>query len=308
LASYKVSAYVRGDTAFIAAEFAGKAKHKFSGEFVVTVPRALELVEIHTGGGGVTATGINGTVHAESGGGAIRVEDVGGSVTAQTGGERVEIGNVGGDVKVHSGGGRVAIGAVKGSVNAYSGGGDLVLVSSERDAVLESGAGDIQVQRCGGHLRVETEGGNISLGDVVGPVDAETGGGSIRLASAKGPVQAETGAGRIELDGIRTAHAETGEGDIVARLVSGADRSDSSLETAAGDVRVFLVSSLNVTVRASIDMASGHTIRSDFPEIRIRSEGEWGPRELTAEGSLNGGGPLLKIRTTTGNIVIVRSQ
>ena len=56
-------------------------------------------------------------------------------------------------------------------------------------------------------------------------------------------------------------------------------------------------------IRASIDAASGHTIHTDFPEIHVTTEGgEWGPKTVWAEGRLNGGGPVLKVKTSTGNI------
>jgi hypothetical protein len=71
---------------------------------------------------------------------------------------------------------------------------------------------------------------------------------------------------------------------------------------------VYLADNLQVSVRASIELANGHTIRSDFSDIRVSSEGgSWpGPRSVTAEGQLNGGGPVLKVRTTSGNINLWR--
>jgi DUF4097 and DUF4098 domain-containing protein YvlB len=308
LASCKIGAYAKGDTAYVAAQCSGKQSLKLSDEFVISVPRQMQSVKIHTGMGSVIATGIVGSVDAQSGGGAVRLDNIGSSVTVQTAGGKVEIGTIGGDATVQTGGGAVSIGAVDGWVHASTGGGALVLKSSQRDAVLASGAGDIQVSRCGGQLSVSTAGGNINIGNVSGPVEAETGGGSIRLASAKGSVHAETGTGGIELNGAPAANVETGYGAIVARLTSGKSRPDSSLETSFGDVTVYLVPNLNVTVRASIALADGHTIRSDFPEIQIRTEGEVGRKSVIAEGDLNGGGPRLKIQTTTGNIRIVRSQ
>ena len=42
---------------------------------------------------------------------------------------------------------------------------------------------------------------------------------------------------------------------------------------------------------------------SAFPELRISSEGSGvGPHSMWAEGNLNGGGPLLRVRTTIGHI------
>ena len=61
---------------------------------------------------------------------------------------------------------------------------------------------------------------------------------------------------------------------------------------------------------ASVDVGNGHRITSDFPDIRI-SPGEgsqWGPRTLTAEGRLNGGGPVLKVHTSSGDICFKRAQ
>jgi hypothetical protein len=81
------------------------------------------------------------------------------------------------------------------------------------------------------------------------------------------------------------------------------------LQTAVGDITVYLSPSMKVAIRAEIDAANGHTIRSDFPEIRVLSEGgEWGPKSVSAAGALNGGGPVLKIRTSSGNIVLRRAD
>ena len=101
----------------------------------------------------------------------------------------------------------------------------------------------------------------------------------------------------------------TGAGGIVANFVPGADRTDSVLETSAGDITVYLAPTLNITIRASIELANGHRIHSDFSEIRVTTEGgQWGPGIATAEGNLNGGGPTLKVRTTTGDISFLASR
>lgn len=311
LESYKVSAYVRGETAYITAEDEGGRANRCNGDFVVNVPREIQAVKIETEGGGVTVNSVAGSVTAETGGGSIKVDDIGGSVSAETGGDFIEVGTVGGDVNLQTGGGRITVRSVKGKINASTGGGDMVIMSGLQGAVLEAGGGNIQVKQCSGKLRVSTGGGNIDLGDISGPVEMETGGGSIRLASAKGPVRAETGAGRIELNGVSAATAETGAGGIVAKFIgSSAERTDSSLETSAGDITVYIAPNVAITVRADIEAANGHNIHSDFSDIRINAEkSDWGePRAVSAEGTLNGGGPVLKLRTTTGDIRILRAS
>jgi DUF4097 and DUF4098 domain-containing protein YvlB len=307
--AYKISVYVRGDTAWVVGEWQGSRPRRSSSEFVINVPRNVDLVKVATDGGDLVAAGLAGKVEAESGGGTIHLDDIGGSINAETGGGGIDVGTVGSDLTVRTGGGSIKVTAAKGKINAESGGGSVVVVSGSQGAVLETGGGSIEVQRCTGSLKVTTGGGSIDLGEIAGPAEIETGGGSIRLSSATGAVRAETGGGSITLNGVPAARAETGAGGIVAKFVSGNEHTDSLLETSAGDITVYLAPNLSMTIRASIDLANGHKIRSDFSEIRVISEGgEWGPGTATAEGNLNGGGPVLKVRTTTGNINFVRAS
>jgi len=308
--SYKISAYVRGDTAWIVGDWQGGRMHKFSGDFAISVPREMEEVKIETDGGSVSTVGIAGRVNAESGGGSIRFDDIGGPASAETGGGSIDVGNVASDVSLHTGGGSIKVVSAKGKISAESGGGSVMVVSGAQEAELETGGGSIQVERCAGRVRASTGGGSIDLGDIGGPAEISTGGGSIRLSSAKGQVRAETGGGSIELMGVPSAKAETGAGGIEAKFIAmNGERSDSVLETSAGDITVYFAPNVNISVRASIEVANGHTIHSDFPEIKVTTEGgDYGPKTVSAEGDLNGGGPELKVQTTTGDIYFRRAS
>lgn len=302
--SYRISASLKGDTAWIVAESQGGQDRRCSDEFVINVPRNLDSAKVETGGGNVSAMGIAGRAEISSGGGNLHLDDIGGDVTAETGGGTIEVGSVQGGVNLETGGGNIKIASVKGEIKAESGGGSVVLVSGLQGAMLQTGAGSIRVDKCSGNVKATTGGGSVDLGDIGGPAEIETGAGSIRLASAKGRVQAQTGGGSIQLDGATSVRAETAAGGIVVKLLSSADRrSNSTLETSAGDITVYLANDLAISIRAEIEMASGHTIRSDFQDIHISSEGgQWGPKTVTAEGQLNGGGPVLKVRTNSGNV------
>lgn len=307
--SYKISAYVRGDAAWITGEWEGGHPRKFSADVTVTVPREMDLVKIETDGGEIVTTGISGRLEAESGGGAIHLDDIGGAITAETGGGPIDVGNVGNDLIVRTGGGTIHIGSAKGKVIAESGGGNVVLVSGAQGASLQTGGGSIHVEKCTGTVKAETGGGSIDLGQVGGEATMETGGGSLKLSSATGLVKAQTGGGSIELYNVPAAHVETGAGAITAKFIASNGASNSELETGSGDVIVYLSANMHVTLRASIEAASGHSISSDFSEFKVSSEGgQWEPKFVSAEGSLNGGGPVLKIRTTMGNIYIRRAQ
>lgn len=302
--AYKVSTYVRGDTAWVVAEWEGGSPRKFAADFLIKVPRSIEQVKLETEGGNIAADGLAGRVEAESGGGSIHLDDIGGATNAETGGGSIEVGNTSGDLSLHTGGGSIKIDSAKGKIIAESGGGSVILLSGMQGASLETGGGSIQVEKCNGKVKASTGGGSIDLGDIGGPAEIDTGGGSIHLSSAKGFVRANTGGGSIELNGVPSARAETGAGGIEVKFVSSSgERNDSLLETGAGDITVYLPSDLHISVRASIEVANGHSIHSDFPNIHVSSEGgDWGPKTVTAEGNLNGGGPVLKVRTTTGDI------
>ena len=323
--AYKVTAYVRGDTAWVVGEWQGGhsirmgparmtimmgSDRKFSGELVVSVPRGTDAVRIETGGGGVDASGVAGRVDIQSGGGKVRVDDVGGSAAVETGGDSIDVGSVGGDLKLQTGGGNITIHSVKGKISAQTGGGNVLVLSGEQDANIGAGGGNVEIKRCLGRVKATTGGGNIDLGEIGGAAEIETGGGSIRLTSARGQVRARTGGGTIDLYGVPSARVETGAGGITVKLVNtGAERSDSMIETSAGDINVYIAPDVAISVRASVDLGNGHRISSELPDIHINSEGDqWGPRTLTAEGKLNGGGPVLKVRTTSGDICFKRAN
>ena len=310
LDNYKISTYTRGDTAWIVGDWEGGRAHRFSGDFVVMVPRDMDEVKVETDGGNVDASAISGRVSAESGGGTIRFDDIGGQATADTGGGNIDVGTTASDVNLQTGGGTIKVNSVKGKIVAESGGGSINIVSCYAGAELQTGGGSIQVEHCNGKVRASTGGGSIDLGDVGGAAEIETGGGSIRLNSAKGFVKAETGGGSIDLGSVPGARAETGAGGITAKFIaSGGDHSSSVLETSAGDITVYLVTGVNLDVRASIEVANGHRIHSDFPEIHVTAEGgDWGPKTISAEGNLNGGGPELKVQTMTGDISFRRAN
>ena len=305
--SYRVTAYVKGDTAWIVGDWQGnRHPRRFSGEFKVEVPREMALVKLETEGGSVDAAGVSGKVEAESGGGGIRLDDIGGGVSAETGGGSIDVGTVTGDIGLHTGGGGIVVRQANGKVVAETGGGSVEIQSGAQGAIIETGGGGIVVHHCSGKVKASTGGGSLDLSDIGGPVEIDTGGGSIHLTSAKGHVHAETGGGGIELYGVPSAHAQTGAGGITVKLVNtGGERRDSDLETAAGDITVYIAADVAVNVWASVDIANGHRITSEFPDIHVRSEGDW-PKTYSAEGKLNGGGPTLKVHTSTGDICFRR--
>ena len=259
--------------------------------FDLNVPAQTAFAKLETSGGAVSANNIAGKLHATTGGGSIQMDQIGEGF-ASSGGGNIDVGKIERDVRVETGGGSIRIGNVGGQIVASSGGGTLI-IGTGKGMSLETGGGTIQVNKCTGAIKASTGGGSIYVKEVSGHAQVESGGGSIQV----GPVQG----------GLRV---ETGSGPIMAVLANGgAAFTDSRLETSAGDIVVYIPADLKVTIRAAVEVARGSGITSDFPGLKITTpSGQWGPREVEAEGALNGGGPLLHVHTTTGSIEFKRQK
>ncbi|HKF21076.1 MAG TPA: hypothetical protein VKE93_05875 [Candidatus Angelobacter sp.] len=277
-----------GEIAVLRAECEGYSNSYI--DFEIQAPTQTAFVVLKTEGGSVSALGLNGRVDVATGGGSINLDQIGGAITAESGGGSVEIGKVGSNVEVSTGSGSIHVDSAGGRIAASSGGGSL-RIGYGKAMVLETGAGSIVVHKCDGQLKAETGGGSVEFHEVAGPASIETGGGGIKVWSISG--------------GLR---AETGSGPIMATLVRGGSAFTASrLETSVGDIIVFVPDGLGVTIRATVDVARGKGIETDFGnDIKIHTSGEVGPREVFAEGSLNGGGPVVHLHTSTGNIFIRR--
>ncbi|MGH9576886.1 MAG: hypothetical protein ACRD3R_05555, partial [Terriglobales bacterium] len=314
LAEFQIRASRTAEAAMLVGDLS-EAHHlhkKLSAEFVIRVPRELLWVKAATDGGGVGVKNIAGKVYAMTAGGGIMLDAIGGAVVAETAGGGIDVGWLGSDAMLQTAGGGVSVKSVKGKLTVETGGGGIAIGTAGGPVTVSTDGGGIAVDECGGALSAETRGGGIAIGSANGAVVLSSQGGSIHLNGAKGIVRAETMGGGMKLLNLtHGVNAETAAGSIIAEFVGGKDTfTASSLETSNGDVIVYLPAGLGVNVEADIDLAQGHTIRAvDFPELRIRTEGgTYGPKQIYAVGAINGGGPLLRVHTTLGSIVIQRGK
>ena len=306
---FAVRAYQKAGFAVLEGDCSGA--EKISVDITVNVPRELAFARVVTQGGRVEVASLAGRVEAETAAGTIHIDDIGGAVKAETSGGSIAVGNVGGDLRLETAGGSINIRSAGGKVHAETAGGSIDLGSATQSVYLSTAGGGIQVKKCDSDLRASTAGGSVDIGDVRGGANLETSGGSIRVAKAQGVVRATTSGGGIRLSGLtHGVTAKTAAGPIYAEFI--ADKSgftESNLETSVGDVIVYLPPDLPVTVRASIDAAMGHKMITDFAEVKVTQEGGyWGPREIYGQGAINGGGPLLKISTTAGNVELRKGK
>jgi DUF4097 and DUF4098 domain-containing protein YvlB len=228
---------------------------------------------VSTQGGGIAVAGVGGALEAHTAGGGIEIAAGGTRVLATTAGGSISVGSSAGPVEVSTAGGGIRIGAVAGAVKAATAGGEVV------------------IGRADGAVEAETAGGSISIAGSGGPVKAHTTGGSIRIANAGGSIEALTTGGAIEAD---------------LALADPAADTHCDLETLGGDLTLTLPPTLSATVDAEVTVdgwwSRNCTIHTDFP-LTVKGEAS---RRVTAAGTLNGGGDLVRLRTTNGDINLRR--
>jgi len=274
-------------------------------EFEFEVPLRFNL-DLETQAGDLEVERLEGQLRATTAGGNIRSGDIGGPVKVETAGGTISLGNIGGRLEAQTAGGNIRVGDVRGNALLETSGGEIIAGRIGGTVTAETAGGDIVVRGAAGALRAETAGGQIWIGESTGSISAQTAGGTIRLDGGRGTVTATTAGGSIDLFRVGGAvHAQTSAGRILAQIDARRDTfGPSTLQTALGDVRVFLPPDLPLTIDALIDMASGHKIESDFPLRLAGEEPGYVAQTVRGQGNLNGGGKLLFIRAVAGDIEI----
>jgi hypothetical protein len=278
-------------------------------DVAVVIPRDLRLCQVRSRGGSIDIADLNGGLDVSSGGGSIEVDRIRGPVTARTGGGEIRIGRVGGDTRCFTGAGAIRVDWIGGRAQLDTAGGEIFVQHAGGPLFASNAGGNIEIARADSSIAARTNGGVITVGQAGGPVMADTAGGAIQIAGSSG-AQCQASEGAIRLSNVAGAvRAISGSGDIVARLMAGKRLENSKLSTNVGDITVVIPSSSAITVVAqSVNHGMAGHILSDFPEIRLAARRGSGGSLAMAEGSLNGGGPLLQVVASGGSVYLRRQQ
>lgn len=158
-----------------------------------------------------------------------------------------------------------------------------------------TGSGDIEAQDVGSSIKADSGSGSVRVRGAHGTANLQTGSGDVEFnQTGEGEVMAQTGSGSIRLRDIHGGlRAQTGSGDIEA---SGQITSDSKLDTGSGSVRLELGPQAHLNLNASTGSGSIHT------QQNISMQGDLNRHHVI--GSINGGGPTVRINTGSGDIEI----
>ena len=180
---------------------------------------------------------------------------------------------------LRTGEGDITVGAVRGGVVARTTAGAIFIGEVEGDITATDGRGDIAITACTGSLKLLSKNGNVLVG---------RSGTRAELSAVDGLIEVQSARGAIMARGNRS--------DIKVNFLHPLTQS-SDLNADGGDVT------------AGFDPRSAATINarsSRFGSVRLRdieiavTKGNPGSPALT--GTLNGGGPLIKIRASGGQV------
>jgi TonB family protein len=300
----------------------GGANVQFYVQFELAVPAGYN-VDVNTGVGDIETQDIGGTASLITQGGNIRTGRIGfnrirnasqGHPVAKlsTEGGHIQVQDVSGNLDAFTAGGHIVAGNISGDASLRSGGGHIRAGQISGRAQLETDGGNITLKQAGSFVSVRTGGGQIDFGEVRGSVRAQTGGGGIRIITVSGPMEVESNGGSICLTRVAGAvQAATAGGTIQAWINPDATSSGgkvslpgaSQLSSGAGDIIVFLPRNLAVNIDALVENGGSSRIDAD-PALflNIQPSGNRGSGPVRATGALNGGGEVLKLRTTVGRI------
>ncbi len=237
-------------------------------QFEITVPRRYDL-NLKTACGSLSVASIQGTVNTRTSAGGLWFENVDGVLTARAAAGDIHINSYNGKVDVQTSGGNVQVKAGTGDVNAKTAAGNLRFVEIDGAISGRTSGGNIILNACKAAVDVKTYGGNVEI-ENEGEVTATVAAGSIRAQMLKQPQIMQQG----------TPYW--------------------TLETTSGSIDVSLMSHIGVTVDAK---GLGTRMTTQFDVA-----GEEPVKAGQLQGTINGGGPLLKLRCMGGAISLKQAE
>ena len=169
-------------------------------------------------------------------------------------------------------------------------------IEAPADAHLDAGtgSGNITDEGVGENAKLLAGSGTINATGLHGGFNANTGSGDIDVEQiGRGDAKAHTGSGTVELKGIQGAlRASTGSGSI---KVSGKPASSWTIETGSGNVGIW-VGDAPLSLNASTGSGAIHIDQG------MLTQGTSDHHHLS--GTLNGGGPTVRIKTGSGDIAL----
>jgi hypothetical protein len=185
------------------------------------------------------------------------------------------------------------------TIHSQSGSGDQTIEGTHGNADVTTGSGDVRLTSLTGEIHLQTGSGDVKAREIAGAVRGGTGSGDIEIEeTSAGDIDLRTGSGNIRARGLQGGfHGRTGSGEVTAE---GTQSSEWEISTGSGNVRVRLPG--NAGFDADIATSSG-SVTVDAP-VEMTVQGRVEDMRKSVRGKVRGGGPVLRVRTGSGDIHI----
>ena len=294
-------------------------------DFTITVPTEMK-VSVDSAFGEVNLSDVKGDGNLKTNFGDISVQNLQGGLTVETESGAITATSItagGSAIDLHSGFGNISLGkASAGDVklNSQSGGLDVNDLRASGDVDLSTQFGNVDFENgSASALTVETQSGQVKLtslnvsgeakvngdfGEIeltkvkAKSYDLDTSSGSVTVDGAQGAVKVNAGFGNISISQAEdvTLDLNTQSGSITFEGSLG--EGPHSVHSDFGEISLSLPADTAVDVDLQTEFGN---ITSDIPVTVILS----GEVEKSHQvGTMNGGGPELKVSTQSGNIAI----
>ena len=178
-----------------------------------------------------------------------------------------------------------------------------VAVESPAQLTLQAKTSDGNVTLSGlqGDLGLTTGDGNVTLDHVSGNLRIQSGDGQVKVTNAEGAIDAHTSDGNLSVDGLFHALAlHTSDGSLDLNLHEGTKLAGAStIQSSDGSVTIRVPQSFAADL--NVHTSDGH-VDCALPLAMDHYQSGGEGHEL--HGKLNGGGTLLTIKTSDGNVKI----
>jgi hypothetical protein len=186
-----------------------------------------------------------------------------------------------------------------------------ITVPTNFNIEIETAGGNLSVDNVKGMINGSTSGGNIDIDSIDGTVKLSTSGGNLGIYNSKGELELETSGGNIKGESITgTLNVETSGGNIILRETLG----KIYATTSGGDIRVDVKENKGVSLRTSggnivlrVPKSLAATIEAETSAGDVNCELDFSGKikEGRMNGKINGGGNIVHLETSGGDIDIV---
>ena len=208
--------------------------------YTITVPGQFSA-ELETAGGGIRVQDLSGNVKVHTSGGGLEFSRIQGPINGDTSGGGIEMSDCTGALKIHTSGGGISVAGGSGSLDGDTSGGSVSVKKFRGPTHVETSGGGVTIEEVAGRIQGSTSGGSIKavlVSPITDTVKLETSGGGVTVrvpGDAAFDLDAETSAGNVQSE-FPIAGAKPGR-DHLKGPINGGGKS-VYLRSSAGSIHI----------------------------------------------------------------------